>query len=57
MKLAAIGLAALVAVSGTNALARDKPLKHRAVVTRRAAKPVPDVEQRTLPSYATPMPR
>jgi hypothetical protein len=56
MKLAAIGLAALVALSGTNALARDKPAKHRTIITRRDAKPNQTNEQRTPPSYATPMP-
>jgi hypothetical protein len=56
MKFAAIGLAALVALSGTNALARDKPAKHRTVVTRPDAKPGRDGEQRTLPSYGNPMP-
>jgi hypothetical protein len=56
MKLAAIGLAALVALSGTNALARDKPVKHCTVVTKPDAKPGRDGEPRTLPSYANPMP-
>jgi hypothetical protein len=56
MKLAAIALAALVALSGTNALARDKPVKHCSVITRRDARPNQTDEQRTPPSYATPMP-
>jgi hypothetical protein len=38
------------------ALARNKPVKHRPVIARSEAKPVPAGEQRTLPSYATPMP-
>jgi hypothetical protein len=38
------------------ALARNKAIKHRPVITRSDAKPVPDGEQKTPPSYATPMP-
>ena len=56
MKLAAIGLAALVALSGTNALARDKAVRHRPVVTRPDPKPAHDGVQRALPSYGNPMP-
>jgi hypothetical protein len=56
MKLAAIAIATLVALSGTNALARDKPVKHRTVVSKPDAKTGRDSEPRTLPSHANPMP-
>jgi hypothetical protein len=56
MKLAVIGAATLVALSGANAYARDKPVKHRPVVAKQAAKPGRAGEQRTLPSYGNPMP-
>ena len=57
MKFAVIGLAVLLALSGTNALARDKPARHRStVVTKPDAKPSRDGEQRSLPSYGNPMP-
>jgi hypothetical protein len=56
MKLAAIALATLIGLSGTNALTRDKPARHRTVVTKPGVKPGPDGGQRALPSYANPMP-
>jgi hypothetical protein len=39
MKLAVIEVATLVALSGTNALARIRPVKHRPIVAKQDAKP------------------